>query len=167
MKSLLIFVLLFLLIALFLPAIRSYSGRSKPSPAAPTPASFPYHLKYLLTASEYKFYLVLRSIADPRSYIICPKVGLKDLFEVNSGTQAREKYFAKISQKHLDFLICDSDLRPLFAVELDDKSHKMATAQARDQFKDTLFQHAGLPLYRVPSASSYSEEYIKRYVLSL
>lgn len=167
-----LFVVVFLLLVKFFvyPAL---SSNSRQSTSAPThslqsePLNYPYHLKYILTASEYKFYLVLRSITDLRSFIICPKVGLKDLFEVNSGIQAREKYFAKISQKHLDFLICDSDLRPLFAIELDDKSHKMAATQARDQFKDALFQNAGLPLYRVPTASSYSEEYIKQYVLSL
>ena len=126
--------------------------------------NFPYHTKYILTNSEYKFYLAFKPLMDRRAYIICPKVGLKDLFEVNSGIKDRMKYFRQISQKHVDFLICNADLRPLFAIELDDKSHNRAEVKERDQFKDNLFKSAGFPLYRIPTSAAYSEEYIKSHI---
>jgi len=103
---------------------------------------------------------------DERNYIICPKVGLKDLFEVNKGTKDRQKYFWKISSKHIDFLICDAKLRPLFAIELDDKSHSREEMKKKDQFKDILFESAGFPLYRVPTASAYTKEYLQTHLLS-
>ena len=124
----------------------------------------PYHTKYILTKPEYRFYLALKPIMDAKSYLICPKVGLKDMFEVNAGTKDRQAYFRKIAQKHIDFLICDSNLRPLFAIELDDKSHNREEVKEKDKFKDSLFNSAGLPLYRVPTASSYSEEYLRKYI---
>ena len=127
---------------------------------------YPYHSKYILTNTEYKFFVVLKPLMEVKGYIICPKVGLKDLFEVNKGTKERQKYFYKISQKHIDFLICDSKLVPLFAIELDDKSHKQADVKERDKFKDELFKVAGLPLYRVPTVSTYSEEYVKSHISS-
>lgn len=128
------------------------------------PVYLPYHSKYILTSPEYRFYLVLKPMMDIRGYIICPKVGLKDLFEVNACTKDRQKHFRKISQKHIDFLICSADLRPIFAIELDDKSHKRADIKERDRFKDLVFESAGFPLYRIPTASSYTEEYICSHI---
>ena len=125
---------------------------------------FPYHKKYILTNVEYKFYIAMKPLIDAKGYIICPKVGLKDLFEVNGGEKQRQKYFMKISQKHIDFLICDEKLVPVCAIELDDKSHKRADVKERDRFKDRLFESAGLPLFRVPTAKEYSEEYLKKYI---
>lgn len=124
----------------------------------------PYHPKFILTGPEYKFYMALRPIMDARSYIICPKVGLKDMFEVNAGTKDRMKYFGKISSKHIDFLICDSSLRPVFAIELDDKSHNRADVKERDRFKDILFESAGFPLCRIPTSAAYSEAYLNSVI---
>ena len=36
----------------------------------------------LLTKREYRFYLLLKEVADEYHYIICPKVGVKDLLSV-------------------------------------------------------------------------------------
>lgn len=154
-------ILLFAFVFVGLPVIlRLLSGHTGQSGSA----RLPYHTKYILTGPEYKFYLALRPVMETQSRIICPKVGLKDLFEVNAGTKERRKYFGHISQKHVDFLICDADLRPLFAIELDDKSHNRADVKEKDAQKDAIFQSAGLPLYRIPTASSYSEEYIRSYI---
>lgn len=127
-------------------------------------AKLPYHSKFILTGPEYKFYMALKPLLDARDLIICPKVGLKDLFEVNAGTPDRMKYFGKISHKHIDFLICDESLRPLFAIELDDKSHRRADVQERDAFKNRVFESAGFPLYRIPTNKSYSEDYLCQYL---
>ena len=59
------------------------------------------------------------------------------------------QYFRKISQKHVDFVICDKNLRVLFAVELDDSSHNTADARKRDLFKDQAFRAAKIPLKRI------------------
>lgn len=59
------------------------------------------------------------------------------------------KYFHKIAQKHVDFVVCDQELRVLFAVELDDGSHDNGNARKRDQFKNRAFRAAKIPLKRI------------------
>ena len=49
------------------------------------------------------------------------------------------KYFHKIAQKHVDFVICDQDLYVLFAIELDDSTHETRDARKRDHLKDKAF----------------------------
>lgn len=109
---------------------------------------FPYAPKYLLTKREYHFYQLLRKVADEYGYIICPKVGVKDLLAVTSCHQYM-KYFHKIAQKHIDFVVCDHDLHVIFALELDDSSHDTKEAMERDKFKDRAFKSAGIPLKRI------------------
>lgn len=100
------------------------------------------------------FYNTLKPVCDKYGYIVCPKVGLKDFIIV---TKKRDyiKWFRKISQKHVDFLICDKKLRPVLAIELDDKSHELKKAKKNDEFKNELYKHINLPLIRVKAAQYY------------
>ena len=108
---------------------------------------FPYRAKYLLTKSEYKFYLVLKEICDKHNCLICPKVGLKELANVTCKDNYYH-WFHKISAKHVDFIITDHTLKPFAAIELDDKSHRRAEVKERDQFKNEFFAAIKLPLFR-------------------
>ena len=109
---------------------------------------YPYRAKHMLTKREYKFYIYLKRAADSSHCLICPKVGLKDLMEV-SVSHDYMKYFRLISQKHVDFVICDKELNILFAIELDDSSHDTESARRRDKFKNNAFKAAGIPLKRI------------------
>lgn len=109
---------------------------------------YPYAARHLLTKREYRFYLLLREVADEYHCIICPKVGVKDLLSVTDQKQYM-KYFHKIAQKHVDFVICDQDLYVLFAIELDDSTHETRDARKRDHLKDKAFASAGIPLKRI------------------
>lgn len=109
---------------------------------------YPYEARPLLTKREYGFYCLLRREADARGLLICPKVGLKDLIGVTARNNYM-KYFRPIAQKHIDFVICDQNLRVLFAIELDDSSHDTKEARKRDHFKDQALRAARIPLKRV------------------
>ena len=117
---------------------RMYFGRPR----------YPYRARPILTRREYSFYLLLQREASRRRLIVCPKVGMKDLLEVTNQKHYM-KYFRQIAQKHVDFVICDQELRVLFAVELDDSSHDTEEAKKRDQFKDRAFKAARIPLQRI------------------
>lgn len=117
---------------------RMYFGRQR----------YPYRARPILTRREYNFYALLQREASRRGLIVCPKVGVKDLLEVTSRRHYM-KYFRQIAQKHIDFVICDRELRVLFAVELDDSSHDTEEAKKRDQFKDRAFKAARIPLRRI------------------
>ncbi len=114
----------------------------------------PYKAKYLLTKTEYSFYKFLKPICDKHNSLICPKVGLKDIAEVTDKSNYY-KWFGKINQKHVDFLICDNNLKPTFAIELDDYSHGSQRAKKSDDFKNALFLKISLPLKRIKVSNTY------------
>ena len=118
----------------------------------------PYRKKYLLTKPEYKFYLVLKEVCDSHHYLICPKVGLKELANVTSKDNYYH-WFYKISAKHVDFVITDGNLLPYKAIELDDRSHKRPEVQERDKFKNEFFAAIHLPLLRFEM--NYTKEAIE------
>lgn len=109
---------------------------------------YPYQAKPILTRREHQFYLMLRRETDRRNLLICPKVGLKDLVSITTKNNYM-KYFRLISQKHIDFVICDQSLHVLFAIELDDSSHDTKDARRRDRFKDQTMRAAKIPLKRI------------------
>lgn len=129
--------MIFIIAAAVIFLIRYYQGKA-----------YPYRARPLLTKREYKFYVLLREEAYKRGMLICPKIGLKDLMEVTNKRHYM-KYFAKISQKHVDFVICDEDFQVYFALELDDSSHDTEKAKEKDLFKDRAFKAAGIPLKRI------------------
>jgi hypothetical protein len=68
----------------------------------------PYKTKDdFLTDTERSFYHSLKMCVGDKA-VICPKVGLKDIFFIGKGVgKDYMKYFGKIAQKHVDFLLCE------------------------------------------------------------
>ena len=108
---------------------------------------------------------LLRREADRYGFLICPKVGLKDLMSV-TGTRHYMRHFRLIAQKHVDFVICDSDLHVLFAIELDDSSHDTKEAQRRDRFKNKAFRAAHIPLIRIREYDAHTVHALFIHTLS-
>ena len=120
---------------------------------------FPYKKNtYLLTKAEFKFYCVLLAVL-PAEYIIMCKVRLADLVSVKNTSQ-RQKYFNKIKSKHIDFVICSSELLPVLFIELDDRSHMKKSRIGRDKFLDGLFKSVNAPLLRVAVRANYPKDEI-------
>jgi len=116
----------------------------------------PYRLRDdFLSQAEASFFRVLKSTVSDKAVVLA-KVNLADIFFVarpneNKGARGR------ISQKHVDFLLIDSQtLRPIVAIELDDSSHQRADRQARDELVDSVFKAAGLALLHIPVRQAYS-----------
>lgn len=110
-----------------------------------------------LTDAEYSFYKLLKlSLND--NVVICTKVGLKDIFFIGKGVgNDYMKYFGKISQKHVDFLLCDPEtMKPLCAIELDDASHTNKKNLERDLFVEKVYKDANFKLIRISTASDLS-----------
>ena len=133
--------------------------QAKSSETASAPV--PYTLKQsLLTPTELRFYQVLREAAQAAGadlkigLTITAKVRLADVLKCPPNDRAS---FQRISQKHLDFILCDATtLRPLVAVELDDRSHQRSDRQKRDQFVDRALAAARLPILHIPVESHYN-----------
>ncbi|HEX5242511.1 MAG TPA: DUF2726 domain-containing protein [Tepidisphaeraceae bacterium] len=119
------------------------------------PKPLPYFSReFLLSKGELVFYQSLRR-AVPQHLMICPKVRLADVIHC-SGEAWKEGFGGRISQKHLDFIIADASTTAIcVAIELDDKSHRQARRQERDQFVDRALAAARVPLIRVPATAVY------------
>lgn len=119
-----------------------------------------YSLKSPLTKSEQRFFLALEK-AVPEFYIF-PQVGFSAFLEP-PATSDRMRYFAKISQKRCDYLICDDNFQPQLIVELDDWSH---TDVAKDEARDAIGASAGLMTLRVRWKTGSSIELLRENILS-
>jgi very-short-patch-repair endonuclease len=118
----------------------------------------PYRLRDdFLSTAEASFFLVLKTMTGAH-LVICPKVSLAELFFVPRSDE-QTSFQNKIDRKRVDFLLCDpKTLKPIFAIELDDKSHARSNRQERDAFVEEVFSVAGLPLVRVPVQHSYNTQ---------
>jgi hypothetical protein len=116
--------------------------------AADDPDFFPYKLiSSLLSPAERAFFSALQLAAGKR-YVVFPKVRLLDLCR-GLDAWADAVAFNHVSRKHVDFLLCDAEtLKPVLAVELDDRSHRGPRARYSDSVKDQVFQALGLGVYR-------------------
>lgn len=125
---------------------------------APAQVEFPYLVRDdFLSPAEHSFYLVLKSAVSEWA-LICPKVALGDLFYAKSSDPSKYRTFTnRIDRKHVDFLLCEPrTVKPLLGIELDDKSHRRADRQERDELVQQVFSAAKLPLVRVPVRPAYA-----------
>lgn len=109
--------------------------------------------KSIATETEKAFYKILKQYCDERGHTINLKTRLEDLVEYAKGMDyaTKQKYRGQIKSRHVDYLIVDDDLNPVFAIELDDSSHNKKKAQEIDKFKNDLFDKIGIKLYRIPA----------------
>ncbi|MBL9184440.1 MAG: DUF2726 domain-containing protein [Verrucomicrobiaceae bacterium] len=106
-----------------------------------------YASKPLLTENEARFFRLLHQLSQGRCQLFA-KVNLADIVRpVNKAIGYRNK----ISQKHVDFLVCrNEDWMPMLAIELDDSSHANPKRHKQDEDKNDIFAAIGLPLLRLP-----------------
>lgn len=135
------------------------SGQSVMGPdQLPLQNHLPYQVRAsVLTPAEVSFYHVLTTVVNDRA-VICPKVGLKDIVFI-PGPHNRNYfgYFGRISQKHVDYVLCNpKSMQPLVAIELDDQSHHREDRAERDAFIDRVFGDANLPLVHFVAANGYN-----------
>ena len=113
----------------------------------------------LMTPAEVSFYHVLRNSLPGDTYLICPKVRLADIVDVDKGLDKSRRSSAvnRITSKHVDFVLCNpSDTTLYAAIELDDSSHRGKRQMEKDKFKDETFSASGIPLIRFPVQATYT-----------
>ncbi len=120
-----------------------------------------YKLKQaVLSRAELNFYKVFMNYKKDDSLVFC-KVRLADLFSPAASGKNYLAAFNKISAKHVDFIVCDKETaKPLYGIELDDKSHQSTKVKERDKFVNEVFSQAGLRLVRVQARRDYAQVYL-------
>ncbi|WP_164847115.1 DUF2726 domain-containing protein [Neptunomonas marina] len=162
MEWTIIFAVLIFIVLFFLKSIASNSARK------PDSALGYRKKKTFFTQAERSFLGVLDQCIDPAKHRVFGKVRVADIVEPNPTKNRSEwsRAFGKIKAKHFDYVICAADtLKPVCAIELDDKSHSQKKRQQRDQLLESVCNDADLPLIRVPAKRSYKLEEVKALVM--
>jgi len=118
----------------------------------------PYRVKDdFLSPAELSFYHVLKSIVGDHLTVLS-KVRMIDIFYIARPNE-NYSYRGRISQKHVDFLLCQPKTMKLIAgIELDDSSHQRQDRIERDEFVNRVFEVADLPLIRIPAQRTYNTQ---------
>ena len=152
MKESLIVIFAIIIVLQFLNMLLSKKKKSEDNR---TDNKMPYNKKLLLTKNEWNFYKGILPICSENNLHIIAKVRLADLVEIEKGLDKKQwqKYFNKIQNKHIDFVLCNPEnLKVIALVELDDKSHNRQDRIERDNFINKLCQKVGYRLIRVKNA---------------
>lgn len=117
-----------------------------------------YQKRYILTRNEWQEYKKLKTYAAEKGLQICPKVRVGDIIEPRKDRKDYMTLFNKIKAKHIDFVICDQNLRIRAILEIDDNSHNSQTRKDRDFFLDTILKSVG---YKVIRTKAITENTLK------
>lgn len=117
------------------------------------PIPLPFRLRQeFLSPAEMAFYRVLTEMVKDHLYV-CPKVALLDLFFVTRPNE-NIQHTNRLLRKNIDFLLLRRDtLKPALAIELD--YPKQVDHGLVDNFLDSVFTAAGLPLVHVLVQQTY------------
>lgn len=119
---------------------------------------------FILTQSEREFFEVLLASVENK-YHVFPQVHLDVILNHKVRGQNWFGAFRHIDEKSVDFVICDKVyIKPLLAIELDDKSHEREDRIERDEEVERILNEAGMPLLRF-NGGEHSIEETKRLVL--
>lgn len=111
----------------------------------------PYHYKrrdFLMSRAEHEFFDVLAEAVKAQYYIF-PQVHLATILDHKVVGQNWKGAFRHIDEKSVDFVLCDKAyIKPLLAIELDDRTHEYDNRKERDGVVESILKEAGLPLLR-------------------
>lgn len=92
----------------------------------------------------------------PEGYHIFPKMRLADIMETTATGREFHGQFNRISKKHVDFLICNQNYKPVLAIELNGSSHQKIRTQRNDEFKKEVFKNIGLRLEVIQIGTNFA-----------
>lgn len=115
-----------------------------------------------MTNSEEAFFLKLSRVLSNQYYIF-PQIHLASILEHKVKGQGWKYAFGHINGKSVDYVLCDKNsLEIIFAVELDDYTHKYKNRKRRDREVERMLKNAGVQLIRIPVDAATSGEDILR-----
>lgn len=111
---------------------------------------------FLMTPTERRCFDALVSVVRDRYYVF-PQVHLDELVEPEKYSGRRIFSFRHINQKSVDFVLCDKEMRPLLAIELNDWTHELRKRKLADYEKERIFSEAGLPLLSLAPRENFDQ----------
>lgn len=120
---------------------------------------------FLISRAEHEFFDILMEILG-NQYHIFTQVHLPTILDhkIPNG-QNWKGAFRHIDEKSVDFVICDKAyIKPLLAIELDDKSHDNDDRRQRDEDVEKIFADSNMPLWRFRNHGNFNKEEIKHLI---
>lgn len=120
---------------------------------------------FLISRPEHEFFNILVELFSDQ-YHIFTQVHLPTIIDHKVPGQDWKPAFSHINGKSVDFVICDKTyIKPLLAIELDDKSHERQDRIERDSEVERMLQEAGMPLIRFENHGNFNTEEIRNRIL--
>lgn len=117
-----------------------------------------YEPRYLMTLNEKAQYKKIKQWAEGKGLIVFSKVRLLDLIAPRKNQNNYQALLWKIQAKHVDFVICDNEIRVKGIIEINDNSHKQSKRIERDIFVTQVLRDCG---YRVLQSYDITEEQLE------
>ena len=124
-------------------------------------AEWPFSAKKPLSRVEQVLYY--RLVQTLPELIVLAQVPMSSFLRVRRGRTWNE-WFNRISQKSIDFLVCERDFAIVMAIELDDRTHDEPARKTSDKTKSSALTAAGVPLIRWPASALPDIGTIRRIV---
>lgn len=110
---------------------------------------------FFMSKAEHEFYKTLVQ-AVGQDYIVFAQVHLPTLLNEKEAGQNWKAAFKHISQKSVDFVLCDKTyIAPKLAIELDDKTHTRSDRHDRDVEVERILKGADMPLLRIQNHGAF------------
>lgn len=117
---------------------------------------------YVMTQTELKFYRELKKATDELELTIFPQVDLERFINVEDKNNIDRN---KIKSRSIDYTIVNKDnCKIVCCIELDDYTHKWENVKKADKFKNELFEHVKIPLYRIEVKEKYDIKKLKEII---
>jgi very-short-patch-repair endonuclease len=117
-----------------------------------------------MTRAEHECYAALIAEMGTDFYFF-PQIHLDAIVYPKNTRNDRLYAFRHINQKSVDFVACSKkDMRPLFAIELDDKTHNLPKRIERDKEVERILHGAGIPLIRIENRGRFAQKELAQLV---
>lgn len=112
----------------------------------------------VLTKTEQNFMNAINK-ALPKGCILLVQQTLSSIVEKNDDSKFRNELF-----RIVDFLVVDTNYKPLFCIEINDSTHEDYKRRNRDQKVHDILEEAGIPLVTLWTKYGVNEDYIEKRI---
>ncbi len=145
MSGLPLLVLLIFVMAIVIALLR------KRAATAALPEVWPLSgVRPLSNIEQVLFHRLAEALPD---HVILAQVQLSRFLKVNRGVRQPQRWFNRINQKSIDYLICDRAFTIIAGIELDDASHRARHRLQADEQKNAALKAAAIRLVRWQASS--------------
>jgi len=122
---------------------------------------------FLISKPEHEFFDVLVASVGDRYYVF-PQIHLATILDHKIVGQNCNGAFRHIDEKSVDFVLCDKlNIKPILAIELDDRSHENKNRKDRDKIVEGILKEARLPLLRIENHGNFNKEDISQLITDI